>query len=203
MANQITNELTIKGPKESIDRLFDFALNENNGFDFNRIFPIPEHQPDLKKPNAFWAKGDLSEERYDLFGDNNWYDWCIQNWGTQWNAYNTDVTRPLKEGDVGKIVFITAWNSVDDIVRELSAEFPQLEITYDFESAMTTYAGSDVIKNGDYLSSISGAKYFVYKYGDEPEFFINYCEEMANYIADFEELGRKDIANIVRLALEE
>ena len=51
-----------------------------------------------------------TKEKPELTDDQilpNWYDWNIDNWGTKWNAYDTELS------DTG-ILFYTAWESPSD-----------------------------------------------------------------------------------------
>lgn len=52
------------------------------------------------------------------YGASSWYEWCIANWGTKWNAYT------VKEEDVDIITFETAWSSPDPVIRKLSEMYP-------------------------------------------------------------------------------
>lgn len=61
------------------------------------------------------------------YGHPTWYEWCIDNWNTKWNAYDTE----LKDGN--EIWFRTAWNNVAErIVRKLSLMFPNVTFKYSF-----------------------------------------------------------------------
>lgn len=51
---------------------------------------------------ADFYKGNI--ERYGCL---SWYEWCLANWGTKWDAYEVEVNR-----DVGlvRLEFLTAWS---------------------------------------------------------------------------------------------
>jgi len=76
--------------------------------DFNKLIKMPDHQPDLSKPNAFFAEGDLSFEDQKRFGLNNWYDWSCNHWGTKWNAMTNNVLIDEKQ-NIAILDFDTAW----------------------------------------------------------------------------------------------
>lgn len=59
------------------------------------------------------------------FGEMNWYEWSIKNWGTKWNAYDQDDNR---NGGVD-IYFQTAWSAPLPILEKLATMFPTVEIT--------------------------------------------------------------------------
>ena len=49
------------------------------------------------------------------YGEKNWYDWQVKNWGTKWNGCDTCVN-----GDDNTISFNTAWSCPIEILQELS-----------------------------------------------------------------------------------
>jgi len=81
------------------------AVNENRLCNF--LIPMPKHQPDPSKPNAFLSEGGLGEEEKQLFGRNNWYDWSIDNWGTKWEI--DSGTAEIIDG-ILYINFVSAWS---------------------------------------------------------------------------------------------
>lgn len=57
-------------------------------------------------------------------GAATWYDWCIEHWGTKWNAYeNTQV-------DSDTITFETAWSAPAPIIAQLAKMYPEAEIEH-------------------------------------------------------------------------
>ena len=42
------------------------------------------------------------------YGSKDWYDWCVKNWGTKWNACGTE----FDESNPTQIKFDTAWSDV-------------------------------------------------------------------------------------------
>ena len=59
-------------------------------------------------------KGYFNTQRY---GYKDWYDWSIANWGTKWNASETQIF------DKG-IQFNTAWSCPVSVLKELSKHIP-------------------------------------------------------------------------------
>ena len=67
MPNDCTNILTISASsKEELDKILELIKGDDRPLSFNSIVPI------------------LEEEK------ENWYNWRIENWGTQWDAYEHD-----------------------------------------------------------------------------------------------------------------
>lgn len=122
MPNHVENILKIKGSKEEIKKVKDSLKGKwNDGtdrnIDFNNITPMPK-----------WVyKGDLSRKEREKYGDENcWYEWSHKNWGTKWNAYESDY-----EDTKDTIRFRTAWNNVfDELISKLGFIFPNIEFEY-------------------------------------------------------------------------
>lgn len=137
MANFVGNDIDISGKKADIDKMFsevivqikdEYTNRMEDYFDFNKVIPMPPHQPDTNKPNPFWGKGhDLGQKEKKKYGKKNWYDWSVDNWDTKWNASNDQmINRPYQEGIKGKIYFSTAWSPPESIFYALSKKYPTL-----------------------------------------------------------------------------
>ena len=78
-----------------------------------------------------------------VYGFENWYGWCIKNWGSKWNAYEQDFEAP------NIICFKTAWDDVTELIKKLSFIFPDVEFHYAYADENTGYnTGIGTIKNG-------------------------------------------------------
>lgn len=152
MPNWAFNKVLVTGLKSDVEAAINGILNEGE-VDFNKIIPMPEHQPDLLAPNPFFAKGDLPVVLNEMFGRNNWYDWSSENWGTKWNARDTSISGNL-------IWFDTAWSGVPNVILEWSRKFPTVDMEYD-----VSYEGENVVDH------------YVFRAGEE----ISYWEEELEY----------------------
>jgi len=77
--------------------------------DFTKILPIPK---ELRKTEAPKDQP-------------NWYDWCVENWGTRSNSYDGQVT---EEG----IGFNTAWSPPIGVIVALAKKIGKsLRLIYD------------------------------------------------------------------------
>lgn len=83
-----------------------------------------------------------SQQLKEKYGFDNWYDWCIKNWGTKWNSYNAEV---ILTSDYLKVYFNTAWSLPEPIYDALVEQFPNFE--YFVEA---TYEGYDEGENYEY-----------------------------------------------------
>ena len=85
----------------------------------------PEEMEELKK------LGDVLIENMRLYGAPTWYEWCVNNWGTKWNACDTEVA---DTGNSLQFEFTTAWAAPIPIFKELSKQFPDEDIDVEFRN---------------------------------------------------------------------
>lgn len=80
------------------------------------------------------SHGKTEEELLDLglqyiankvkYGATTWYDWCVENWGTKWNAYENEQI------DEDTIKFETAWSSPEPVIAKLAKMYPDAVIEH-------------------------------------------------------------------------
>jgi hypothetical protein len=170
MPNHIQNRLTIVG--ENYDLIKSEISSEDRQIDFNQIISKPIEldidQDSYLYPlsNQFSAKEPLldimkklkarsSEEtnknffqglsNYLKYGHATWYSWCLENWGTKWNAYGQNDER----NSDNVIYFQTAWSSPIPVIKALSEKYPNNEFKIEYADEDTgSNCGSIVFKNG-------------------------------------------------------
>lgn len=71
----------------------------------------------LGKKNAYQL-GKQAVNNLIKYGYTDWYDWCIANWGTKWNAY--DFYRYDFDFE-----FNTAWSAPHPVIEKLAKKFPK------------------------------------------------------------------------------
>jgi len=106
MPNWTENNVLFVGKKKQLKTLKTMLKSKDNDFDFNNIVPMPK--------NIF--RGNLGREEEEKYGDNNWYRWSIDNWGTKWNSVDTRVE---ENGSTLSYNFMTAWDCPREIVNAL------------------------------------------------------------------------------------
>ena len=72
----------------------------------------------------------------ERYGYPTWYSWSPANWGTKWNAYETNVEENV-------ISFETAWAGVPTLIQKLAEMFPNVVFKYEYSDEDT---GSNVGK---------------------------------------------------------
>lgn len=99
------------------------------------------------------GKKDLTDEEWELgvayfnnllnYGAKHWYDWCIENWDTKWNAMDSYAS-------TGDFHFDTAWSTPEKVIIALSAMFPQAEFEVEFfDEDIGHNCGTYTCQNGE------------------------------------------------------
>lgn len=70
-----------------------------------------------------WSLGRQAFRNMLQYGAAAWYDWCIENWGTKWNAYGLDEWQDVLD-DNHTLTFQTAWNAPHPILTKLAEMYP-------------------------------------------------------------------------------
>ena len=122
MPNHVTNVISFSGDKSRISAMLKEIQNDEHGIgsvDFEKILPMPDTV----------YNGSLGVRERELYGENNWYDWRIGNWGTKWNSYGYTENTTFQDG---KIKFLTAWSAPHPILQKLSEMFPDVKMEHEW-----------------------------------------------------------------------
>ena len=134
MPNWCHNRITIYGDSETEAKLKEIEETFRKAQPFNEIFPIPDFKtiPNEKGelPKIEQHKNDKGEVVWETFNfpdgtnDDRWYHWCIDNWGTKWDACDKSIE--MSDYDSLEITFNTAWSPPEGIVEKLREKYPDL-----------------------------------------------------------------------------
>lgn len=146
MSYDVKNMLRAPG----LAKLPIFGANEegDRNFDFNTLVPMPpeleiadgsitnkateaaikrvrQYKLDTRSPERRQATelemlGLKYVRNIILYGYSSWYEWRNEMWGTKWNSYD------LKEIDRDTILFTTANDTPEPVIRALVARYPML-----------------------------------------------------------------------------
>ena len=124
-------------------------LKEMLGFSFSSV---TEMLNQMASEFLDMAKDDISKSydagkqlvnNYTEHGATTWFDWRCQNWGTKWNACNTEIT---DKGDDVVLRFNTAWDPPIGVLGELSKHIDFVDIARGEEGELDILEG----KNGKF-----------------------------------------------------
>jgi len=108
MPNWCYNTLTVNGPTKEIHKVFDPIVADSENF-FNHIEPLPATEKD------------------------NWYDWCVTNWGTKWDVTpeHFDVFDDEESGiTTVDTQFDSAWSPPIAIMEKLESMGFEVRLCY-------------------------------------------------------------------------
>ena len=122
---------TDKGLKAYRDFIEVYTLGGTTNMDLRNI-PEAAEKAFLKQRKDIrpdeWELGRQAFRNIQEYGAPTWYEWCIANWGTKWNAYGyepgTDYSRN------GGIYMQTAWNAPHPVIAELAKQNPDIHFMH-------------------------------------------------------------------------
>ena len=134
---------------------------DNDGvecIDFEKILPYPKKFRMLDDKQKKWMKehpDDYANAPADGYNSGG-YNWCIDNWGTKWNAYDAKFE---DEGDRLIFNFSTAWAPPEPIIRKLIEMFPGLSFTHEYYEAGACFSGGITGEAGNVTHTWSSEYY--------------------------------------------
>lgn len=150
--NWCSNDLYVEGSKESIDAFQALLKTGEGDFDFNLFIPYPSKYEELdmlreqaEKDGVEWDK--LPKDGYNQGG----YDWCIENWGTKWNAYEASIERTSDESMSGW--FDTAWSPPLGVLQAMSEKFPDIKFELNYSEEGMGIKGTSVYLRGEEIEA--------------------------------------------------
>jgi len=132
MPNWCSNFASISGPKEGLQRLKDAY---DRGEFCNEVMPVPQELRDTVSgfhgDPVEQAKLEAQTQRnVEKYGAGNWYDFCVNNWGTKWDV-GGDGSSDLQDGDdCLTLSFDSAWAPPVGIYEALTEQGFTVEAFY-------------------------------------------------------------------------
>lgn len=166
MPNWCVNELSITGPDTELRRFKRTGKAKSTALSLDRFVPIPDelqgkaspahvvpddkyeqalqhHEAQIRETPLLTNMAPISEsmsQAYSArFGADNWYDWCMENWGTKWDVQATLI---MDEPGELRYTFASAWDPPLTWLATVSRIFPVLKfeiITYLEEESSRPY----------------------------------------------------------------
>tara|TARA_R110000772_G_scaffold163841_2_gene275275 strand:+ start:419 stop:997 length:579 start_codon:yes stop_codon:yes gene_type:complete len=133
MPNWCSNSITISGSTDTIKQLWDDA---HVGDDFgllNAMVPMPKELEGTTAP---------SEEA-------NWYEWCIENWGTKWDITDEGLEY-IDNGDGTSVIagwFDSAWGPPIEAYNTFLDDMDGCSLSATYEEGGMDFAG--IYEDGD------------------------------------------------------
>lgn len=95
---------------------------------------------------------------------NDWYKWCVKNWGTKWDIGDDifvngleEIEEAIKNNDPDKELTLTysittAWSPCCPVVAEMARQYPGLKIVHAYQEDGLLIAGIQKFENGELIS---------------------------------------------------
>ena len=106
----------------------------------------------------------------EAYGCKDWYDWCIRNWGTKWDA-GTEPIHLTKDEDKEKFIqdcvdsdeflihFETAWSPPMEWMQGATERFPLLCFVNRVTEESNAFVGCPVAMYGEVCENITSVDY--------------------------------------------
>ena len=183
MPNWCSNYISVRGTNQAeVKRLAD-AFDAGEFCD--AVIPVPEILKDTTSPTQ---EGDeaAAAERKAQTGFDNWYDFCVNRWGTKWDISSGSECDRDEDGLGFNGSFDSAWSPPAGVVEQL-VELG-FEVTLYYNEPGMCYVGKfedgcdDCYDYGGFDST--NVRSVI---GDELDDFFGISESMAEYEAENEE----------------
>ena len=145
MPNWCSNYLKVMGNCSDLKQFISDVTTEKSKLDFNKLLPVPKELLQHSSPNRNEKLCNVFVEKY---GASDWYNWCVNNWGTKWSPVDTSDWK-IHDDTWADIAFDTAWSPPIQFFKKISSKFPTLEFILSYEETGMGFAGDCTIKNGD------------------------------------------------------
>ena len=123
--------------------LYYYLMTTGNEDMLDKLFTFPQlFSMDIYKDKTEKELSDYKIRGEKIFnialqcGSIDWRDWRINNWGTKWNAYETDID--CFDGSV-VLSFYTANHGAIPVIKKLVEMFPNLEFFYKYSDEVIAY----------------------------------------------------------------
>jgi hypothetical protein len=147
MPNHCFQTLSVTGPTEDVNAFH--ARVEGAKSIADAFLPFPK---ELEGEEVKNADGEVIGR---VFTDEG-YAWTINNWGTKWGDYDTDIISPPSDTDGEGHVsysFTSAWSPFDTGLRKISEMFPTLLFSLTYKEEGNDYIGAAYIRQGRVFSA--------------------------------------------------
>ena len=159
MPNWCWNHLEVSGDEIQLREFVEKSttnIERDDEFSFNGTYPMPNEFNGIKtgginingKSCNKWRVIDgktievtekelsILEEKY---GADNWYDWSCKNWGTKWDACESNICH--NDIDYFAVSFESAWSPPVNWINNIMQDFPGLCFTLEYEESGMGYGG--------------------------------------------------------------
>jgi hypothetical protein len=186
MPNWCSNHITVRGNQKEIQEI---ATAMQDGRFLDSVIPVPE---DLKRDGSATSGGpnadlydQIRAENTEKHGYSNWYDFCVDRWGTKWEVDCQDV-QIEDDGQTVSCAFDSAWSPPTGVAEALVSKGLSVTLYY-YESGMGFVGKFEDGYDDCYELGGETSQTVRDVIGDELDDFWGISESMAEYESENEE----------------
>ena len=153
-------------------------------WDMNQLFPIPTELHETVSGYVGEEKAEehrkQQESNLAKYGHKDWYDWANANWDTKWGACRVDFDEDTFDENSNSITLYweSAWSPAVGLIKNISAQFPELVFGMHFTEEANFFAGYMVFHNGEVVAEGDHDMQGVPEYSDDDdgEYEVKYSD---------------------------
>lgn len=126
MPNWCANSCRMTAPQDNPMMGKILAALTGDGQWFEAVKPVPVPLKDAIA-NINVEPTDEQKKLIEEFGHRSWFDYCVDEWGTKWEA---KIDSFEQDGDSVTVYFDTAWSPPEGIYKTMEAAGIKVEATY-------------------------------------------------------------------------
>jgi hypothetical protein len=138
MPNWCENQLEVRGPEKSMEKFQKESKGKKHDLTMKSTIPMPD----------YIYQGDLGEQEQKQYGENNWYDWSRNNWGTKWDVEGTLI---YQDNNRLEYEFLSAWAPPTVWLQKVSRLFPDLYFELKYVEEGMDFSGIAMANNGELM----------------------------------------------------
>ena len=170
MPNNVRNKVVFETKEDFYAASFLLWDQNEKRVDFNILIPTPI---------TVYLGNTNRRDETDF--KSNWRTWSIENWGTKWNAYESEILP-----DEFAFAFDTAWSPPYPVIVAIANSLPGVNFIHAYVCEHTEYWGLEKWKHGERISiSQDFQESFIIAYGRE--YMEDYVQERKEDAIEYNE----------------
>ena len=153
MPNHCSQDLFVYGKEIFVIDFMEFSQEGLEVLSANKYIPYPEN---FKKMDEMAA---LAREQGNYIKDgfnSGGYQWCIDNWGTKWGIYRSNLVSYKLAGSRSRATyyFESAWSPPIPVIHKMSDKYPAVRFLLKYYERGAQFKGIFEIKGGKILRDL-------------------------------------------------
>ena len=142
MPNWCWNHLEVTGDEIQLREFVEKSttnIERDDEFSFNGTYSMPKTLRITAGTHLSFIEKIKKYINIRLYGYDNWYNWSIANWGTKWDACESNICH--NDIDYFAVSFESAWSPPIAWIDNIMKDFPDLCFTLEYEEPGMCFGG--------------------------------------------------------------